>query len=173
MSWKPIANYGVKREDAPEEHQWKRLGAVLYNAEDHKCSIVTDIISFGTFYALPFNQDNAPRLEGDILVFNGEYESEGVTKKKYDSIGKIISHQDETGKISYQIELWGTSVTSIRNSEKGGLWQSVFLDDREVYQATRFNPEDENQDAPVTQWKPQGPPPVQQAEMDESDDLPF
>ena len=160
--WVPIAAYGYKREHAPAQFDWVRLGTIMYKASDHSCAIVTDIIQYGTFYAKPFNQsDNLPNLQGDIKVFNSEWGED--SKKKYDHIGKIITHSaDGSGEVSYQVELWGFSSASfvakmvkvVGGDTRPGFWQTVHLEDRDAYQPERYPAEDENQDAPPS-WEPE------------------
>jgi len=178
--WKAIASYGLKRDDVPEEYAWKKLGSLMYNEDDHSCAIVTDIISFGQFYAKPYdNIEMPPFLDGSICVFNREFESEGVMKKKYDDLGHILTHSDAHGEVSYQINIWGVSIVAFLEKLKRvtegdkftGMWQNIHLTDRDAYQAERFKPEDEDQSKPVTQWKP-AEPEMKEPEYEE-DNLPF
>ena len=180
--WKPIASYGLKREDAPDEYSWKRLGTIMFNEEEHSCAVVTDIVASGKFFAKPFDQGVAPYLSGSIFVFNSEYEKDGVPKKKYDDVGHILSTSNEVGETSYTVEIWGTSMASLMKQVERvaggdshtGLWQNVHLDDREAYQPEQFKAEDENQDAPEWTPEPKTPPGMDgSGSFDDSDNLPF
>jgi len=141
--WIPLASYGLKRENAPAQYSWIPLGTIMYCASEHSCAVVTDIKAYGTFYAKPYKQgDNLPFLQGDIKVFNTEWDD--GQKKKYDHIGKILTHSDDgSGEISYQVELWGVSQASEmaklkraieKQDFRPGLWQPVHLEDRKAYE---------------------------------------
>jgi hypothetical protein len=74
-----------------DPHSWKRFGKLMYNAQDHRASLLLHGFHAGQFLARPYDHvTSPPYLSGDIYVWTGDYdERSGAPKKRYMTIGFI------------------------------------------------------------------------------------
>jgi len=99
-----IANIAYERAKIGEP-QYKPFGKVWYDSDQHKCSILLNGWRQGQSIAKPYSKvTNAPYINGDISIFSGEYEDNGLTKKKYLWCGFIWTESNQQG-VVYQIIL--------------------------------------------------------------------
>ena len=96
-----IANIAFQKAGVIPEN--KSFGCIWYDPDSHHASILLKGFRFGQAFAKPFdNVSNAPYLEGDIVVWTGDY-LEGA-KKEYLWCGWIWTCSDQRGPM-YQIVL--------------------------------------------------------------------
>ena len=92
-----------------------------------RLSIKFSGLRIGPFTARPFdNVAHPPLIEGDLMVWTGDYISEG--KKRYQWVGHIHTNpsQDGGGDVKYYGNL---EILPLQKMDDKGLWVSIFLND--------------------------------------------
>ena len=121
-----IADIGYRREHAPQEHRWRRLGELHYQFDSRWCNLKMRGFAPGApllANALPDLPEDAPYISGDIM-------SCSRNKQGHDPmwLGMIYTEESPDGsKVSYKIVLEVTPVTWMLKAEKDYVVLPVFL----------------------------------------------
>jgi len=92
-----VANIAFARPRQPPEY--KRFGAIWYDKDRHRCSLLLDGIHMGQFFGKPHTQSNAPYLKGDILVAVRQHETGGLPKTEYLWCGWVWTESNQDGAV--------------------------------------------------------------------------
>ncbi len=133
-----IANIAFEKTGIVPE--FKSFGCIWYDKEKHHASILLRGFRFGQFFGMPFkNVSDAPYLEGDIVVWTGEFINDSALKE-YLWCGWVWTCSDQRGvvyngvleisplPVLLQRELKETN-KDIRGN-KQGVWMNISLIDK-------------------------------------------
>jgi hypothetical protein len=90
-----IANIAFMKQGLVPEA--KQFGSLWYDLVKHHACILLKGFRFGQFFAKPFDNVDAPYLEGDIVVATGDYLEGGMGKKEYMWCGWVWTCSDQRG----------------------------------------------------------------------------
>jgi len=134
-----------------QRDEYKRFGAIWFDAKAHRCSLLLDGIRLGRFFGKPHKHVKAPYLKGDIMVCTGQHSE--LPKREYLWCGWIYTDSNQDGVIYNGVievdptpTLIGVTMARIiaewRDAEKkgekfdprmkSGFFLPVHLEDRDV-----------------------------------------
>lgn len=124
----------------PLKPEYKSFGAIWYDKDKHRASILLKGFRQGQFVAKPFNNVNdAPYLEGDIVYATGDYVS-GTSEKEYMWCGWIWTCSDQRGHVYngvLEISPFPVAIqrelkeTDDLRGKKQGIFLNIMLTDKE------------------------------------------
>lgn len=94
-----IADVSFERPDKKEgdKYRYVKIGALWFNKEEHRASLMLQAIRIGSFVARPRLQEEAPYLEGDMCVKTGTFTEGTKTKGRYMTVGYIQTKESSSG----------------------------------------------------------------------------
>jgi len=94
-----LANICFERPPPAPPHQYKRFGAIWFDAKAHRCSLMLDGIRLGRFFGKPHKHVKAEYIKGDIMVCTGLRSGGEMPIKEYIWCGWMWTDTNQEGSV--------------------------------------------------------------------------
>lgn len=173
-----LGNIFFNRPGAPKDSENIQIGSIWYDDRSHRASILLNGFYIGQWACVPFPKHrqlcDQLDLSGSIMVHTGEFEKDGLNRKKYLWCGFVQCSNDERGTVYWgvlEVLPIATFITAAKEaviaqqegntSHRPGLWLNIFLNSDEKHGYVKPGIADVFAD------------PVEPKEKEDQDDLPW